>query len=180
MVSAPRSRATAAICSTGFSTPVDVSAWTTVTMSAGRLQREGLAHGVGIDCAAPVVRVRRVTCAPYRSLIWAIRSAKYPPTSDNTRVFVADQIRHGRFHGRGARARHGETKRALWCPEVACQPPAKLVHHGHQIRVQMTEHGRGHSPHHARRDHAGTGTEQNSFQPGRGIMEPSKSVVSSQ
>src|SRR5262245_7286187 len=83
IVIAPRADARAHMSLTGFSTPVDVSAWTIVTRSAPPASAWSSRAG---SHARPQSLSTRVTVGPYPCSIGASRCAKYPFTTDVARV----------------------------------------------------------------------------------------------
>jgi hypothetical protein len=76
---------------------------------------------------------------------------------------VLHEIGDGRLEAGRAGAGHREGERSLRRPEQGAQLSARFVHHRHQVRVEVPEHGRRQRAHHARRDHARPGPEQQAF-----------------
>ncbi len=97
--------------STGFSTPVEVSACTIATMSAGA-RPSAARSAVGIARASPLhvePRHRRaVALAHLREPI-----AEVAGDDDERARAVGDQVRDGRFHAGRAGARHRKRERAV-------------------------------------------------------------------
>ena len=80
--------------------------------------------------------------------------------ADHDFVAVFDQIRHHGFHPRGTSAGDRERDFVLGAEDEAKQS-LDVVHHLHEVRIEMADHRRRHRLHHARMDVRWAGTEQN-------------------
>ena len=76
---------------------------------------------------------------------------------------VGDGVGDGRFHRGRAGAGRRERQRLAVGAEHALQRGAHIVEQRNEIGIEMAEDGRGHRAHHARRDQARAGAEQNAF-----------------
>jgi hypothetical protein len=81
---------------------------------------------------------------------------------ESTGAFSND-VRDGSFHTRSARTRYGKHQRALGSLEQSGKPLADVVHHGEQVRIEMTQDRRGHRSHDTRGNHAWPGAEKDAF-----------------
>ena len=71
-----------------------------------------------------------------------------------------DEIRKARFHCRRARSRHSQRGRTFGRTEEPTERVPHLVHRRQELRIEVTEHGRGQDAHDARRHQAWAGAEQ--------------------
>ena len=135
---------------TGFSTPVDVSACTIATMSAGagpsaRAQRVGIARAAPLD-VEPRHR-RAVALAHLRQPI-----AEIAGDDDEHLRASADEIRDGGFHPRRAGAGHRERERPLGGPKKRSNRLRTSSSSSSMMRIEVADRWR--TPSHA--SHAAT------------------------
>ena len=146
---------------TGFKTPVDVSACTIATMSAGRLA-SAVSTACGIAGAPPLdIHPRHLGAVSAEDL----RQPRAEVSGHDHQDFRAwrGDIGNRRLHSRGAGARDSERERSLTRRENAAQLAAHLIEDPHHLGIQMAEHGVGHRAHDARGNGARAGPEKEAF-----------------
>ena len=125
-----------------LSAPVDVSACTKATMRAsgcGRQRRLDLSHG---DRGAPVV-VDHDRYAARALHVLDHAPAEGAVAADDHLVARLDEVDEARLHADGARTRHRKRDLVRRLEGVA-QELLELLHHPHELGVEVTDRGTGH------------------------------------
>ena len=120
-----------------FSTPVDVSAWTTATTRASRVLALGVEQALGIEREAPLLLdAHDVGTAAARDFAHPV--AEHAVRADDGGVAGLEQVDEAGLHAGRAGAAHREGQRVVGAEDGA-QARHRLVHDREELGVHVPE-----------------------------------------